>query len=273
MQMRTTSGGSDVTSSAATIESAHRTGEDGFHAFDDNLSTYWQADGTSGQWIGQDFGAGNEKDIVEITMQLLSGVTLSRGMREFDVQYSDDNSTWTTSWSVTTTWPSTAQQTFTKPSAVASRYWRVRCNLTYAGLSSMSCAEMELRESSGGSDATGSGTASASTTAAGTAAVNAFDNDTSTIWSGNSDVAASSWLRYDFGSGVTKSIVQVSFTARNDATLFNQAPASGWVESSTDGVNFLPRISFSGLSWSQGSTNLIPSSGGSGGRRRQLINC
>ena len=139
----------------------------------------------------------------------------------------------------------------------------------------MSCAEMEMRESAGGADATGSGTASAGSTFSGFPASNAFDNNAASLWSGSGDATDSAWLAYDFGSGVTKDIVQISFTARNDID-YTQSPTAGWIESSTDAINWLPRWTFLGLSWSQGSTNVFTDPGytpPSTGRRRQIVNC
>jgi hypothetical protein len=228
------------------------------NAFDNNVGTYWQtASGSAGAWLGYDFGAGNEQTIVEISLQALSGFA-SRMPREFDVQYSDDASTWSTAWSCSFTSWTNAAQVFSKPSAVDARYWRLRPDTIQSGGQVMGCAEMEMRATAGGVDQTGSGTAIARTSFSGSfLPANAFDNNVSTEWSGAnavSGVVQSDWLGYDFGAGATKSIQQIVYTARASGAV-NQAPLSGWIESSPDGVNWLSRWTFAGLSWSPGSTN------------------
>lgn len=276
MEMRTTAGGADVTGTGTAMASGE-TGpsEQKAYAFDNNVSTYWQVSGTgAGIWLGYDFGVGNNKDIVEISMQPLSGFS-ARMMREFDVQYSDDATTWVTAWSCTFTSWTNAAQVFTKPGGTPSRRWRLRPNTLQNGSSTMSCAEMEMRATSGGADQTGSGTATARTTFGSIPGTNdpskAFDNNTATLWSGNADVAQCGWLAYDFGSGVTKTIQEIMFTARNDLS-FTQSPTAGWIESGDDGINWISRWTFSGLSWTQGSSNTFGNSVTTG-RRRQIINC
>lgn len=266
MTMAQSSGGADVTSTAFAIASGETgASESKDKAFDNNTAAYWQVIQTTGAWIGQDFGAGNEKDIVEISMQPLSGFA-TRMFRQFDVQYSDDNVTWTTAWSCSFTAWTNAAQTFTKPSAVADRYWRLRQSALVSGLV-MGCAELELRESVGGADATGSGTGIGDQL---TNIANAFDNNTATVWSGVSAADDSGYLGYDFGSGVTKTIVQVSFTARNDVNYF-QSPTAGWIESGSNGIDFIERWTFSGLSWTQGSTNVFTDGAVAGSSRRRMV--
>lgn len=264
--MRTSSGGADVTGSGTALASGETgTSEQKAYAFDNSTATYWQtASGSSGAWLGYDFGAGNEKEIVEISLQALSGYA-SRMPREADVQYSDDGSTWTTAWSFSFTSWTNAAQVFTRPSAVDSRYWRVRPNVLQSGGQVMGCAELEMRSTAGGADQTGSGTAISRTFFdASHVAANAYDNSTATEWSGAnaiSGVVQSDWLGYDFGAGVTKDIQQLAYTARSQGGSFNnqnQSPTSGWVESSPDGVNWLSRWTFSGASYSVLATTLLP---------------
>lgn len=267
-EMRTSSGGADQTGSGTAISSGGNAGNPG-NAFDNNTGTFWQISGAAAvaaSWLGYDFGSGNDKEIVEIALTPLSGFGL-RAFSEFDVQYSDDASTWTTDWSCSYTWTN-AQKVFTKPSAVASRYWRIRSGTT----GTLSCSELELRATPGGADETGSGTAIARTTAGGFPASNAYDNNATTDYVSTSPgvVADLEYLGYDFGSGVTKDIQEFSWTARDDA-FFAQAPASGWLESGPNGTDWLGRHFFSGLSWSSGSTNVV-TVGGANVRRRQLVN-
>lgn len=117
----------------------------------------------------------------------------------------------------------------------AHRYWRLWIFINeYAGGSANSIAELELRESIGGADVSGSGTASASSSY--TSPELAFDNNNSTWWSGN---ANSDWLKYDFGAGAEKDIVEFAITAISvDA---NQ-PGHFALQYSDDDANWTTRI-------------------------------
>lgn len=269
IELRTSAGGADQTGSGTASASSSNTGtETPDRAFDNNTGTYWQGNGNAGVWIKYDFGAGNDKDIVQIAYTPLSGFG-ARAMRQFDIQSSPDDSTWTTEWSVSQpTWTS-SQQVFTKPSAVNSQYWRVRADSLQSG-TVMSCAEMELRATAGGADETGSGSGVGDSA---TNIANAFDNNTGTLWSGASINADCNWLGYNFGAGVTKDIQQVSWTSRNGTTA-DQNPTAGWVESGSDGISWISRWTFSGTgSWSLGDTKLFTNGagGGSSSRRRMVM--
>lgn len=90
------------------------------------------------------------------------------------------------------------------------RYWRMNIAENF-GAPYCSVAELEFRESLGGSDATGSGTASASSSGNSTTPAGAFDNNSSVGWQWAA-FAGSGWLAYDFGVGVSKDITQVALT-------------------------------------------------------------
>ena len=91
-----------------------------------------------------------------------------------------------------------------------------------------------------------SGTASASsenTTAQ--QAWKAFNNTTGDLWIASS--AGTGWLKYDFGSGVTKTPVAITIQASSSPT---GAPASGTIQGSNDGSTWTTLKTLSGLSWS-----------------------
>lgn len=71
------------------------------NAFDNNGSTRWASDfsGTWPQWLAYDFGTPVEIDEVSITRSVIAGT--SRGPRNFTVDWSDDNASWTTILTVT----------------------------------------------------------------------------------------------------------------------------------------------------------------------------
>ncbi len=242
IQMRTTTGGANVCSGGTAISTGTIQAGSAAQCFDgDTTTTLIQWATTNSVSVGYDFGAGVTKDIVEIVVWPDKD-SAARAFAEFDVQYSDDNSTWTTAWSCTYAgWSVGTGTTFTKPSVAAHRYWRIRTFESISGGSAgLALSEVEMKESVGGSDATGSGTASARTTFAGTSAANAFDNSSATIYSHNSAVAFSDWLQSDFGAGNNKSIVEVTILPRQDSS-WVQAPRSVQIESGSDGISFIPR--------------------------------
>jgi hypothetical protein len=130
----------------------------------------------------------------------------------------------------------------------AHRFWRVRSPNTAVAGEYMGCTELELRATPSGADETGSGTASASAThSSGFAASKAFDNNGSTFWTTgvNTQPSGGHWLQYDFGSGVTKEIQEVSYTARSDAV--REDPLDIYIEWSDDGAHWFEKWSVLGM--------------------------
>lgn len=121
------------------------------------------------------------------------------------------------------------------PTATAHRYWRIYVGSdSSGGIGALTAiAEMEMRESVGGSDATGSGTASASSTFSGFSAGGAFANDANTTEWASNNIGLPAWLAYDFGSGVTKAIVEVGITSRLGGNV-GQGPGAFKIQSSDD---------------------------------------
>lgn len=111
IEMRESVGGADVTSTSFATASTTAPSSLAEGAFNNsghsiNSNNYWEPNaGPVGQWIGQDFGAGNEKEIVEMKFWQ----NASYALPQVDIQYSDDGSLWTTVHSVTYTpsWPAT----------------------------------------------------------------------------------------------------------------------------------------------------------------------
>ena len=129
LQMRETAGGadaipdqtSDTNPLAVSVSSRWSSTFAAWKAMDDSIgaNSLWvcQSGASLPQWIKVDFGAGNEKDIVEITLQAFSsgGDDVSPMPRDFEVEWSDDNSAWTSAHSVTgsTGWSDAEVRTFT----------------------------------------------------------------------------------------------------------------------------------------------------------------
>jgi hypothetical protein len=255
--------GPTVCYGGAAIESSNFSGHGAANAFDGDPSTFWNsANATLPQWIGYDLGAGNAAAIVEVRVSARED-DAGQTPTTFDVQYSDDESTWTTLWSVTTgTWDATpaSYQSFTLASAGQSgshyAYWRVFPTGGGSGVYSM--AEVQFRASQGGaSEATG-GIATARLIFAdsqtyGPAA--AFDGNASTFYSSTTTSASSDQgLIYHFATPV--GVAQVAITARNDGNQA-QTPTGFNIDRSADGQTWTTAQSFTASSWSNGQTQIF----------------
>lgn len=100
LEMFTTVGGSNVCTGGTAIASSDYTG-DGWsmnNAFDvaKNVDIGWAANNVAPPaWIGYDFGAGNEKDVVQYSFTVRSSAgSMTQSPRIFTLQYSDDGIEW-----------------------------------------------------------------------------------------------------------------------------------------------------------------------------------
>lgn len=194
--------------------------------FDSDYSTEWIGSTASlPQTIGYDFGAGNEQAICAVGV-LGPGVGYTgRAPTAFDVQYSSDNTNWTTAWSVSgsTGWGTLEYRRFKHPDATAKfyrgspwgahTYWRCHAMLAEAGLPSV--AEIAYRATIGGANQSIGATAYASTEFdAGYVAANAIDGNPATAWSAeNSD--GNRWHMCGFAAPVK--VGELAITARADS--------------------------------------------------------
>lgn len=255
VEMRTSVGGADQCSGGTAIGQkgfATGTSEDPPSAFDNNTGTFWQgwfnntADNTHPRpcAIGYDFGAGNEKDIVEVGVSAHASY-LTRTPRTFVVESSDDGVEWAFEWLVTCkTWPNNTMRSFAKPTVQASnRYWMLYSRRHERELwnGHLACAEFKFYE--GGVDVTSGGTAISDVILSGYPASNAFDGNNNTFF--HSNYIDEVWLGYDFGSGVNRDIDRVDFRSRHDFD--GQAVQAGQLFYSQDGVNWLPDWGFVSL--------------------------
>ena len=114
VQMRTAVGGADVTSGGAAIASGNYAGYPPANCFDDDNATLWTtylvAVPVGGHWVGYDFGAGGDRDIVEFVLRSRSDGFAGEAPRDPIFEWSDNGSTWTrsgdaagVSWSVAET--------------------------------------------------------------------------------------------------------------------------------------------------------------------------
>jgi ribosomal protein S11 len=136
-----------------------------------------------------------------------------------------DTSNNTTDQTITVTVTDVVEGTF-------ARYWRLNVTSTNAN-NSMNVAEVQLRSTAGGADQTGSGTASSPQGNLTNTPAAAFDNDAATTWhSAIGSLPGAVQLVYDFGSGVTKEILQVVIQAHPSNAAYS--PLAFSVQWSTD---------------------------------------
>lgn len=261
IEFRTSAGGADVTGSGTASANSNYSGETAANAFDSVVRTYWRATLSTTQWIKYDFGAGQDKDIVEVAIAA-DAANPGNAPATFFIEWSDDNTAWTTwgSYSGITGWYAGQRRTFqasgevSTPTVPASaRFWRIVATALQAGntFTSMRIGEMQLRSSAGGADLTGSGTAIGGTNQTGGLPANAFDNNTTTEFMSNAD-SNTWWLGYDFGSGVSHQIVE--FVLQAEDTSATTAPTAFILQRSSDGHGWNTNDSYSGQSWTAGET-------------------
>lgn len=250
IEMRTSVGGADQCAGGTAIGTAPTFGALA-NAFANDGATTWVRIPTADSYIGYDFGAGNDKDIVEIGLQ--SSGTASRMSTDFTVDYSDDGVTWTTAWRVFPgAFTAGVMRSFAKPTIVggSARYWR----LCYVGNQAaaqttgpvVGTKEMEMRETVGGADVTGTGTAFASSNTTGNTPNLAFDNNNGNEWTAGTVAGTygTGWIGYDFGTGNDKAIVELVVGARSNSQNWGSMIKNGSVEASPDGINWVQQWAF-----------------------------
>jgi hypothetical protein len=239
VEMRGAENGSDLTGSGTPSASSSDHGAPA-NAFDDDTGTFWGTNGFNNVWLAYDFGAGNECDIRELTLTARDPSYFYQTPGSFHLQYSDDGTNWTSKWFwYLHHYTAGETKTFNSSNAIdiegspgSYRYFRV---LVLRSVSSdiTNAAEIELRQSVYGTDETGAGTPSAdSFYGAGYEASKAFDDNDATMWV-SSNTQYWHWIKYDFGDGNNKTIVEVSWRLRDDGQL-TEAPIPMLFQASAD---------------------------------------
>jgi hypothetical protein len=251
IEMRTALGGADQCTGGTPLVSHAPTSGTAASAFaNDGTTTQCVVTPTADAWIGYDFGAGNEKDIIEVAYWGASGTNRSPGV--WSVDWSDDGVEWTTAWRVEskTGWTTNVARVFSKPviASDTARYWRVWYlgNVKGTAVGSWRCAEMEMYDAVGGANLCTGGTPIASGTGTtGLLLANAFDGSFAIGSYANISSGNATWIGYDFGAANDKAIVEIIHkVVGGTSDGWADAPITGDVEASNDGVNWLPVWSF-----------------------------
>ena len=135
----------------------------------------------------------------------------------------------------------------------ARRYWRILLLTNFNSF--LQLREVELRESVGGADQTGSGTAdSNSEFSSSFDAAKAFDDNAGTYYSSSSRSTDTvpAWVSYDFGVGVTKDIVEIQLTAHSST---NAPPGEIMIQSSDDNTNWIDEAYYKDIDWTSSGEN------------------
>lgn len=193
----------------------------GWHSGTNNLPT-------TPEWIAYDFGSGVTKDIQAIKIVGRGdGNAVNQTAKDFQLQYSDDGSSWSTLFSVSgaTNWGSYFGAQFFNSSgryapppvgagSSSKRAWRVKATAVDGGLV-FALSDLTMRTTPGGADVASGGTPFASLSTDG-AAANAFDNpatDANSFWSSGSAVAGvGEWVGYLFAASTD--LVEIAIRTR-----------------------------------------------------------
>ena len=251
--MAETVSGADETSTAYAISGGDRGGS--FvtaNAFDNDGATSWgilMSASASNLWIGQDFGSGNEKEIVELSMTARNDYTAGHHNSyhmpaKWSLQYSDDGTAWTTKWTYVreAPWISGETRTYTADEGAAPagafRYWRYIFGDTNAA-SYGSVAEIEMATTAAGTNDCTIGQTIFGAARGSFPATNAYDGVVSGNNSWSVDFSTMDqedlWNGQDFGSDYD--LYEIRLTARADA--FNShMPVSFAVQCSSDGTTW-----------------------------------
>lgn len=86
----------------------------GAKAYDNNPGTFWSGNGPMiPDWIAFDFGVGAAFEFRRVAMKPRTDSLYTQAPRDFQIQYSDNGSVWTTYWSKTgIVWAAGVEQTF-----------------------------------------------------------------------------------------------------------------------------------------------------------------
>ena len=225
MEMRESIFGPNVCAGGVATASDTLAGSSASYAFDGSLRDLstgatqdaWATNsGALPAWLKYDFGVGVTKDIVAISIQgRQGGFGPGQQAKDYTVEWSDDNSTWTVAWSVTGAvigefeFHLSVDPSWSEPSYVGSPYgshefWRIYTMRPQTASDAPAIGEIEFRATPGGADQASGGTAVADAVfGAGLEASKAFDNNATTLWSStDKGLVNFAWIYYQFASPV-----------------------------------------------------------------------
>lgn len=143
----------DLTGSGScTADTSYGSGYECDKAFDDNTGTSWSSStGAFPHWIKYDFGNGVAYAITKMTLEMT--VDASNHSKSFDLEGSNDNSSWSNVYSGVHADDET-QQTFTFANTTAYRYYRLTFTDNWSGGTASNIKELEYMNTLGSPIAT-----------------------------------------------------------------------------------------------------------------------
>lgn len=238
------------------------------NAFDGNPTTNWRANAIAA-WLSYDLGTAQT-----ITQVVIMGAAAAIGEspKNFTVEYSDDNSAWTT-WATiigqtgweAAQWVNSSSGKIPEIRAFgvsgrqnvtgAARYWAAKYPSSGTGSTTVRIVQIEYRATPGGSNISG-GTISAPVSSGSTVANNARDGNLTTYW--QSGTSYPQGLLMDWGSGASYSVAEIALTANNGA---GPAEAISFYRSYDNYVYELVWTTATQSAWSDGETRTFTDPG------------
>ena len=115
LELHATVGGANIATGGTAAASSVNTGKPASNCFDGSTSTYWESNVAIPQWISYDLTAGAPNTVEEIKWTSRNDAS-TENPTDIVIQYSDDNTNWTTKWSQygISGWTNGAAKTFTE---------------------------------------------------------------------------------------------------------------------------------------------------------------
>lgn len=262
LQLRTSIGGSSVATGGTASASSTGFGWVPANAFDGSTGGNGWHSGNAGfpgttEWLQYDFGAGNDKDIVEFAV-FNRPANVGQVPSEFRLQYSDDGVTFTTKFTVKNDflWDLVnggyrAWSADSRPDdGVNKRFWRLRSTAVDGG-TCLSLSALSFFDGSSSLDQATGGLGYSST------CITGEDNTlwaSDSLWEGN---LTAEWIGYKFASA--KNILAIGIKPRSS---FETRAPKNFVVEYWDGSTYQTAFSFTGAtSWATGVTRYFSASG------------
>lgn len=288
LQLRESSGGPSVATGGTASSSTQYGGQVASNAFDGNTSTYWESAsvGSSGDlppargtWLKYDLGSGNAKLITEVS--ILVSAYVDEGPLDFLIQYSDDDTNWTSKgrFRAALPWVPGTPQVFalSRPEVTGRRYWRLYSIDSQAG-SYTTVREIVLNEYAGGPDRAFPAYTSCDGSFTGYQSWKATDQDAATAWGTPTGSPHPHWWQVDHSEGYGFQCDTYSLTCHDNP---GEMVKDWELQFSDNGSTWTTAHSVTGeASWTAGETRTYTTTnnGGSGGpppaplaRRRPVI--
>jgi hypothetical protein len=251
VELRASLGGADETGSGTASALSSDGGAPPANAFDNDTATAWGTSflGPFPVWLKYDFGSGNDKDIVEIALRPVTQPNWCP--RDFLIQYSDDDSAWTTLYTVENfcDWNASANTLFnsnyTWSGAGSKEVWRIFMTSEPAG-GTVELREIGMMTSIGGSSVATGGlvfaTSSGSTDPSSSSTSAAFDG-TNIYWSQWEFSDTPTWIGYKFASAVD--LRQITLTI----DFYTERGPTDFTLDYWDGAAWVTEATFTGVTW------------------------